>query len=247
MFAEPLGSSWSGLSNMNDANPFRAPQAKLGRPGSPTGSGDIDIGAAFSEAWTITMDNYALLLGSSLLCVVLAVLSGVTIVGFFFLVPTFIWGYYTLLLRTPEGTARIEDLFSGFQDYSRRTFPLLGVILVNGAVNTAVQAFADMAPEMLGELGGNLLGLIVSLAMFYVSIRWTFTFWLNIDQGTGVMESFSESWKLSKGKDLKLFFFLCACVLINIVGVLALLIGLLVTMPLTIVASVIIYRQAIGR
>lgn len=66
--------------------------------------------------------------------------------------------------------------------------------------------------------------------------------YLVMDRGLGPIEALKESARITKGSRWKLFLLGLAIAGINIVGLLALVIGLLVTVPVTILAGVHAYR-----
>ncbi len=78
-------------------------------------------------------------------------------------------------------------------------------------------------------------GIIIGLAL-------SFTLFLVIDKGLGPINAFKQSWKLTKGNRWKLFLLSLAFLGINILGMLALLVGLLVTVPVTFLALIHAYR-----
>lgn len=78
-------------------------------------------------------------------------------------------------------------------------------------------------------------GIILSLAL-------ALTLYLVVDRGLGPVAAIKESMRLTKGKRLKLLGFTLATVGINILGFLALLVGLAVTIPVSMLAWIHAYR-----
>jgi membrane-anchored glycerophosphoryl diester phosphodiesterase (GDPDase) len=70
-----------------------------------------------------------------------------------------------------------------------------------------------------------------------------FSSYLIIDKGRGPVEAFKQSWQMTKGHKWDLFLLSLALVGLNILGLLALVIGLLVTIPITMLAVVHVYRK----
>jgi uncharacterized membrane protein len=99
-------------------------------------------------------------------------------------------------------------------------------------------------------LGGVLLttlaviaGLILLIVPgIIVSVALTFTLYLVIDRGLGPVNAMKESWRLTKGKRWKLFGFLLAILGINLLGLLAVFVGLIVTIPVTMLAMAHAFR-----
>lgn len=69
-----------------------------------------------------------------------------------------------------------------------------------------------------------------------------FTSYLIVDKGRGPLEALKESWHLTKGHKLTLFLLVLALTGLNILGLLALVVGLLVTIPVSMLALVHAYR-----
>ncbi|MEW6572492.1 MAG: hypothetical protein AB1374_02505 [Bacillota bacterium] len=74
-------------------------------------------------------------------------------------------------------------------------------------------------------------------------IQYQFFSYFIIDKKTGVIESLKRSSAITKGSRWNLFLFGLLLALINILGMLALLIGLFATVPTTMVANAYVYRK----
>lgn len=75
-----------------------------------------------------------------------------------------------------------------------------------------------------------------------LSILFMFVGYLVIERGLGPIEALKESARMTEGSRLQLFLFGLALIGINLVGVLALLVGLLVSIPVSFLATVHVYR-----
>lgn len=69
-----------------------------------------------------------------------------------------------------------------------------------------------------------------------------FTSYLVIDKGLGPIEAINESMRLTKGERWNLLILLVALIFVNLIGLLALLVGLLVTIPVSVLAIVHAYK-----
>lgn len=78
------------------------------------------------------------------------------------------------------------------------------------------------------------------------SIKLQFASYLVVDKGKGVVEALSGSWEMTKGVKWNLFLFWILLALINILGALCLLVGLLITVPLSMVATAYVYRKLLS-
>ncbi|MBI2621451.1 MAG: hypothetical protein HYW63_02275 [Candidatus Levybacteria bacterium] len=122
--------------------------------------------------------------------------------------------------------------------------------LVDGqkAEITELWAYPQYLLRMIGA--SILFGLIV-LAGFilliipgiYLAIRLQFYSFYIVDKNEGVIDSLQKSWKVTQGNVINLFLFMLLLVALNILGALALLVGLLVTIPVSFIAVTLLYRK----
>ncbi len=80
------------------------------------------------------------------------------------------------------------------------------------------------------------------IAALYVSIVLFFAPYIVIDRSTGVTDALNESRRITEGNVGKLALLLLAFLGLNLLGVIALIVGLLVTIPVTMLAMVHAYR-----
>jgi uncharacterized membrane protein len=77
----------------------------------------------------------------------------------------------------------------------------------------------------------------------FFAIRLQYTCYLVIDKNLGPIEAIKTSWRITKQNAWNLFFFEIILALINILGVLLLLVGLFITVPLGMLANTFVYRK----
>ncbi len=141
----------------------------------------------------------------------------------------------------------------------------LGTLLSMGA--TAFYLAAHDNPEtvdlttlwhpqpFLNYLGASILfGLAVAAGFVLlvvpgviVALMFMFTTFIVIDRTLGPIEAMKESHRITHGHKWTLLGFSLMLVLINLLGILALVVGLLVTIPVSSLALVSAYRQLGGR
>lgn len=78
-------------------------------------------------------------------------------------------------------------------------------------------------------------GIIASLALAFTTL-------LVIDRGLAPLDALKESARITKGHRVELFLFFLGLLVINVLGALALLVGLLVSIPVSYLAAVHAYR-----
>jgi uncharacterized membrane protein len=89
-------------------------------------------------------------------------------------------------------------------------------------------------------LGGFILLIIPGI---YFALRLKFAVYLVIDKNLGPVEAIKKSWKITKGNVWNLFFFGILLGLINILGFICLIVGLFITIPLSMLATTFVYRK----
>lgn len=98
-------------------------------------------------------------------------------------------------------------------------------------------------------LGGILVAigfLLLIIPGIYLSLAFAPLVYVVLDQKTGPVEALQRAWNLTAGNRGRLFLFALATVGVNLLGVLALGVGLLVTVPFTWLATADVYRQLKG-
>ncbi|MBI5456712.1 DUF975 family protein [Candidatus Kaiserbacteria bacterium] len=101
-------------------------------------------------------------------------------------------------------------------------------------------------PYVFGRI---LVGIVVIVGLILLivpgvilSFGFMFTSYLIVDKGLGPVAAMKESWRITKGHKWQLALLGLAFAGLNILGLLALVVGLLVTIPVTLLAAVHVYR-----
>jgi hypothetical protein len=226
---------------------YAPPTAALGDPTRERGTGRIDLGEAFREAWAALWANFPLLLGVSLLFGILALLAIVTVVGAFLVLPVLTWGGIRFILNVYDGSAEVSDLFSGFSEYGRA----LGSMLVLGILIVMIYSVGQ-ALQVLGQLSGSglltVVGGIVNLAWgFLVVPRLAFVWFYVVDEGLAPVEALQTSWSATTDQKLTCFLIAILSGLIPFIGVLCLIVGVIPAMMLVYLLQTAAYRQLVAR
>jgi hypothetical protein len=187
-----------------------------------------------------------LAIGVFLLAMLCFLLSALTIVGYFVLVPVLGWGLVKFLLNMRDGDPKVSDLFSGFSNY--------GVALGRTLLLALILGLAGVASESLVFVGQYLksvpiqgLGWVVYLAAVALVLgRLYFAFFFIVDKDMSAIVALSAAWQATRGKGLKIFALLLVSGLIGALGLLALCIGSLFTLPMSYAMYVSAYRQMVG-
>lgn len=146
-----------------------------------------------------------------------AIISLFSLVVMFFLELGVI-GLWLKLVRTGE-EGKLAELFSKHQIFLRAFAAniVYGVLIVIGLICFIVPGI-------------------------YIGIRFMFLNYLFVDQNLGFKEAFSESSRMTKGIKWDLFGYLIVILLLNILGVLFFFVGLFVSVPVTALATTLLYN-----
>jgi hypothetical protein len=226
---------------------YAPPSAALGDPARERGTGRIDLGEAFREAWTATWAHFGLLLGAWLLLVVLSALSVLTVLGTFLILPVLFWGVTRFVLNAIDGSAEIGDLFAGFSDYAR----VLGAMLVLMMLVLLIY-FTGQGLAILGRASGSGLltfaGVILNLVWgLGVIPRLAFVAYYVVDQGLAPVEAVKTSWSVTSDQKLTCLLLALLCGVIPFIGLLCLVVGVIPATMLVYLLQAAAYRQLAGR
>ncbi|MEK7155646.1 MAG: DUF975 family protein [Patescibacteria group bacterium] len=141
---------------------------------------------------------------------------------------------------------------------------IIGIFVELGLVTFAIRAHDNVETAKIADLwnpsvflrylGAQILvGLTVVVGLILVivpgviaALGLMFASYLVIDKGRGPLEAYKESWHMTKGHKMELFLLVLAVIGLNILGLLALVVGLLVTIPVSMLAMVHAYRTLAG-
>ncbi len=186
----------------------------------------------YREAWGVITRHPGLIGVTTLYIVLSIVLSFVSempehagiraaLMGLSYLIQfVLMLGMLKAALRAADGVSpRAVELFMGYPFF----LPALGAYVLAG----------------LAFLAG-LVALI--LPGIYIAIRLQFVFYAVVE-GCTALEALQKSWEVTRGRVLWLLGFGLVGVLLNFLGMLALLVGLVVTFPWTLAAQALLYRD----
>jgi uncharacterized membrane protein len=226
---------------------YAPPTAPLGDSTRERGTGRIDLGEAFREAWAATWANFPLLLGVSLMLGIVALLSALTVVGIFLVLPVLAWGGFRFALNVIDGSAEAGDLFSGFSEYGRTLGAMLLLMILMALLYLVGQSLA-----IVGQLAGSALltfvGMIANLVWSLgVMPRLAFVWYYVVDQGLGAPEAVQTSWEATRDQKLTCLLLGVVSGLIPVIGVLFLLVGVIPALMISTLMQAAAYRQLAGR
>jgi uncharacterized membrane protein len=184
-------------------------------------------GEAIKFGWSTTTGNLGLFVFAILTLLIIQLMPMIltqsvvvmivgTLLGF---VVTM--GIFRMSLRFIDGeNGELVDLFA--------TFPLL----INYIIATILVSIIVMIGMLFFVIPGIILGIRLQLYT-----------WVIVDKQVGPLEALQRSWEITRGSAWNLFLLGLLLGLVNILGMLALGVGVLVTGPLSMVAMGYAYRQ----
>jgi len=150
----------------------------------------------------------------------------------------------------PIGAVIIALLFRAIEMIINMGLIVIAIKFADNAKGELRDLFSQIHLFFKYLLGSICYGLIVALGMILLivpgiiwAIKFQFYGYLIIDKGMGPIQAIKESGKITYGAKTDLFLFNLALVGINILGALALIIGLFATIPTSMVAFAYVYRK----
>ncbi|WP_350344560.1 hypothetical protein PRVXT_000979 [Proteinivorax tanatarense] len=190
--------------------------------------GDFSIKEAFSVGYRKTVENIGLLI-SAVLIIFLIELSlyiflNESAILIQFLIGTMLTlGFINISLKiynSNESDVKIAELF--------KVFNYLGVYIIASSVY--------LLSTFIGFVFLFVPGFVVFVKFFFYS-------YYIVDEGAGILESLSKSWKATNGCGFKLFAFIIILFFVNLGGALLLGIGLFFTIPLSMMTVIHVYNE----
>lgn len=156
------------------------------------------------------------------------------------------------------------SLFTGAYQWSWLLIPIVvlgkmglykSVLLMTTGEKPGFDQFYKNWPQILSWIGANILfAIMLFVGLFllivpglYVLARFGLFPFFILDKNLGPLESLKEASIASEGVRWPLFLLFVVCLVLNILGVLFFGIGLLITVPVTLLALAAVYRKLTGQ
>ncbi len=195
----------------------------------------LPIGEAFSFGWEKVKENTSLFLPVVLIFILLS--ASVDIIEYFFTLGAPI----SLVLN-------IASI-------------VLSIFLTLGFVRICLDVYHGKKPEIsdLFSQGSLLVPALIAYLIYvilvfagflallipgiYLMLRLFFFDYFIVDKKMDGVQALKQSWKVMKGNNLRFFLFVLLAVVVNIIGAMLLVVGLLFTVPTTYMAMVYFYKK----
>jgi len=242
-------------------------------PSDFDGDYDLDVVACLTSAWRLFQQQFSTLFGPTMMYVLilfgLGIFGALPYIGVLFSLCSMVIGapllagLYVVYLRVIRGeTPPLGSLFDGFRRMFGQLFlgnwavailtflPLLaGFIVLFFSVGLTVimgfakgsaswPAFAVLAPG----LGLILLGAPVTI---FLTVNWMFSLPMILDQRVDFWTAMKRSWRQVSRHWWSCLALLVVISILNFFGMLCCLVGLLVTVPISILATMYAYETVI--
>ena len=214
----------------------------------------VNIGSCISRGWELVKANFWLVVGATFLVTLCQQAGGfVPLAGPFIslaLSGPLMGGLNIFLLKLIRGErAELGDAFSGFSSaFGRLCGTFLLMILAIYAVFLPGGIPLGISMANRGEPGVISLVLlgVGLLACIYLAIAFSFAIVLSADLQLGAVKALRVSFRIVNMKWFAVFGLMVCAGLVNVLGVMACLIGLLVTMPIFHAAILYAYEDIFG-
>lgn len=194
-------------------------------------SNTIEIEEVLQVGWDRTKQHFGYLVGLVILLfvasMVLNVVSTAPVIGFILAIAGQVilnMGTVHITLSLANGQKRsYKELFTTVKPF----WPFLGASLLVALI-VGVGLVLLVVP-----------GIVLGLTLQFYS-------YLIIDKHLGLVDSLKESARITKGHKWKLFWLMIILAIVNIIGVLIFGIGLLVSVPMSMMVMVHVYQRLVG-
>ncbi|MEO6875475.1 MAG: DUF4339 domain-containing protein [Opitutaceae bacterium] len=222
----------------------------------------LDVFACVERAFKLWTANFFPVVGVTLLVLLAMTVAGmiplVGIVSRLLLTGVFYGGLFFYYLGKLRGEPRVVgDAFRGF---SAAFVPLMLASLISSAITLAIAGIC-CAPMIgfffkLAMQGGShlqsfptfspliLVGFLIAfLVIVYLSVAWSFTFALIIDQGLGPWTALEVSRRVVTKQWFRVFFALLLGGILTLLGLIGFFIGILFTLPIGFATKMTAYES----
>lgn len=229
----------------------------------------FSVNEIMSEAWNFAKKNIWILLGFTAVQFVVIIMITTFLSGIFGGESTtavllqnltlslfdafFTVAFYQVIFKQidEEGEAQFPDFVPNLMKALNFLLVklIIGIVLVFLiGVISSVYFMNTPDIETTDVLSGKMLPvfLLIAIPVTYFTIRLCFVVCFIVDQESGASESISQSWTLTKGHFWFIFVLFLIILALNILGAMALFIGLLFTVPFSSLILIIAYRTMVN-
>lgn len=204
------------------------------------------ISDSFKNAWRIFKKEWIIVYAVQLLPIAIAILYSATLEG----------------VNTALADSGLPSILFAIYPFA---YLIIQFIVSMGVIRAYIEVirgkkvnmdtFTSVAPQTLKYIAAQLLMMLIVIGGFLLfiipgiifSIKYMFTPYLVIDKGMGPIEALKASGTMTNGVKWDLVGFLAAAAILMYSGILALLVGLVITVPVATLAYVVLYDRLLNR
>jgi len=226
------------------------------------GNYEVEIGKYIGQAWDNFAKNPLGYIGYTLVIFAVSLLASfIPFLGI--IVVVFTIGFAVVANKIHHGeTTTFNDFFDGF---NRKPFQLILVALIPALLAilafipflfAGLGSFISINMFEFGDFSDNLpvvvvgicvvLAVVIGLILFYLYVTWQWAYFLVAFNGMDFWPAMETSRKIISKKWFSFFLFLIVLGIINLIGTAICGIGLIVTIPLTSIATFYAFKEITG-
>ncbi len=220
----------------------------------------VNILSITKEAWQLTLKNSLVLIGM-IVCIfitafifqALLLMVGKTgtwafVLNVFSLMFQLIisLGLIKLCLAIIDGKEpEFRSILPGFNEMVRYLIANMAIFVIVLLIMFVIMSLFGIANPGFMQSKINLYFLIffAGVPLLVLSLRFQFASYLIVDKQCDGIESLIKSFRMTKGMIMQLIVLIIAVIVINIIGLLALVVGLLITIPMSLIMVGLVYRK----
>ncbi len=228
------------------------------------GDYQLDMGGCISRGWALLKANFGVLFGGVMIYfgveLLVGALSVIPLIGIIFTLANWVitgplmGGLLYLFLRVVRGEAAgAGDIFDGFRRAFGQLFlgqlvtsMLMGLCLLPALVAGVIILLPSITHHTTPELPQILMvcgvGALCLIPMLYLQVSWMFTLPLILDKGLEFWPAMKMSWQRVNLHWWQSFGLMVLIGLVNVLGLLMCLVGILVTVPIGLAAMMYAYE-----
>jgi len=181
----------------------------------------------------------------------------------FFFGVAVVWALVTIISSSVRGVLNADKQFFFSFLFSLLMWVVSSIVSM-GIINISLEFVNNKEPELKDiyytqKVFNFILASIIKTVIIAVgiillivpgiifAIKLQFAEYLIVDKKLDAIDSLKGSWEMTKGVKVNLFIFSILLGLINVLGLLCLVVGLFVTIPLTMIATAYVYRKLLSQ
>ncbi len=224
--------------------------------------------SAVSSAWSAFKKNWKFIIPAGIVTVVVMILlqtlqksvQDSPILGLIFALVSVVIGIAIALGWSQVILKLVRHQHVDWNSFKTNTntwFPyfvsrlILGIFIFLSLLLIGIPLFFIIGSMMSASVPLMIVGIIVGIAgialFIWIGIRYMFISFVAIDKNVNGWKIMKESARLTKGHTVELFVFILFIILINIIGLLLLVVGLIITIPVSKIATGYVYEHLKGK